>query len=121
MRSDYSKLDDILPLKPAVLHILLALVEGPRHGYRLMKDIARMSEGFVNLGPGSLYGSIEKMTDLGLIEPTATPEGGGSESRRRYFRITQVGRRVLLAESERLDTVLSHIRRIGVDLAGGDQ
>ena len=113
-------LADILPLTPAVLHILLALAEGPRHGYRLMKDIARMSEGFVSLGPGSLYGSIERMTELGLIEPTEDPDANGEPSRRRYFRITRTGRQTLLAESARLDNVLSHIRRIGVEAAGND-
>ena len=115
--AEHSSPAEFLPLTPAVLHILLALGDGPRHGYRIMKDIARMSEGMVSLGPGSLYGAIERMTDLGLIERAPPPE---KPSRRRAFRITALGRQTLLAESERLHTVLLHVRRMGLDTGQQD-
>ncbi len=83
-------------LKPADFHILLALAEGPRHGYGIMKEVERESNGGVRLEIGSLYRLLARMLDAGLIE-----EADGDE-RRRYYRISRLGRRVLKAEAGRL-------------------
>jgi DNA-binding PadR family transcriptional regulator len=84
------------PLKPADFHILLALAEGPCHGYGIMKEVERESNGDVRLEIGSLYRLLARMLDSGLIE-----EVDGDE-RRRYYRLSRLGRRVLKAEAERL-------------------
>jgi DNA-binding PadR family transcriptional regulator len=84
------------PLKPADFHILLVLVEGPRHGYGIMKEVERESAGDLRLEIGSLYRLLARMLDRGLIE-----EADGDE-RRRYYRISRLGRRILKAEAERL-------------------
>jgi DNA-binding PadR family transcriptional regulator len=91
------------PLSPAVLHILLALAEGEKHGYAIMLEAERLSEGQVKLGPGTLYGSIKKMLANGLIEESnERPDPALDDERRRYYRLTQDGERVLAAETERL-------------------
>jgi DNA-binding PadR family transcriptional regulator len=84
------------PLKPADFHILLALAEGPCHGYGIMKEVERESNGDVRLEIGSLYRLLARMLDSGLLE-----EVDGDE-RRRYYRLSRLGRRVLKAEAERL-------------------
>jgi DNA-binding PadR family transcriptional regulator len=83
-------------LKPADFHILLALAEGPCHGYGIMKEVERESNGDVRLEIGSLYRLLARMLDAGLIEEV---EG---DERRRYYRLSRVGRRVLKGEAERL-------------------
>jgi DNA-binding PadR family transcriptional regulator len=83
-------------LKPADFHILLALVQGPRHGYGLMKEVERESQGGVRLEIGSLYRLLARLLDSGLIEE------GLEIERRRYYRISRMGRRVLKAEAARL-------------------
>ncbi|HEY3210108.1 MAG TPA: PadR family transcriptional regulator [Actinomycetota bacterium] len=92
-----------LPLSPAVFHILLALATGEMHGYAIMHEVAILSDGQVNIGPGTLYGSIKKMLAQGLIvESARRPDPKLDDERRRYYRITQEGRRLLGAEAERL-------------------
>ena len=83
-------------LKPADFHILLALTQGPRHGYGLMKEVERESRGGVRLEIGSLYRLLARLLDSGLIEEADEDE------RRRYYRLSRQGRRVLQAEAERL-------------------
>lgn len=83
-------------LKPADFHILLALTQGPRHGYALMKEVERESRGGVRLEIGSLYRLLARLLDTGLIEEADEDE------RRRYYRLSRQGRRVLQAEAERL-------------------
>ena len=92
-----------LPLTPAVLHILLALADGERHGYAIAQDVETMSGGDVRMGPGTLYGTIQRMLRGALIEE-ATPRGraAGDDERRRYYRMTSFGRRVLELELQRL-------------------
>lgn len=95
--------DNLLPLSPAVFHILLSLGEGDRHGYALKREIAKRTNGKLKLGPGVLYGSINKMLELGLIEESAErPDPHLDDERRRYYRITTFGRQVARAEAARM-------------------
>jgi len=91
-------------LKPADFHILLALSDGPRHGYGIMKEVERESSGGVSLEIGSLYRLLGRLLDAGLIE-----DADGDE-RRRYYRISRLGRRVLKGEAERLAGLVDLIR-----------
>jgi DNA-binding PadR family transcriptional regulator len=94
----------LLPLTPVVLHILVALADGERHGYAISRDVEEQTKGAVRLGPGTLYGSLQRMTDAGLIREVASPaEAEGSHAeRRRYYAITALGRNALRADAERL-------------------
>jgi DNA-binding PadR family transcriptional regulator len=94
---------DLLPLSPAVLQILLALADEERHGYGIMKEVEGRTGGEVRLGPGTLYGSIKRMLADGLIaESDERPDPELDDQRRRYYRITDFGRRVAGAEAARL-------------------
>ncbi|HTX79710.1 MAG TPA: PadR family transcriptional regulator [Longilinea sp.] len=91
------------PLTPAVYHILLALVESEKHGYAIMKDVEAQTGGQIKMGPGTLYGSIKRMLAAGLIEEAEErPDPELDDERRRYYRLTALGVRVVSAESERL-------------------
>lgn len=92
------------PLKPADFHILLALAEAPLHGYGIMKEVERESNGGVRLEIGSLYRLLGRLLDTGLIEDAS------SDDRRRYYRITRLGRRALRAEAERLAGLVDLVR-----------
>jgi DNA-binding PadR family transcriptional regulator len=95
--------DGLLPLPPAMFHILLCLAEGERHGYALKREIARRTDGKLILGPGVLYGSIQKMLDQGLIEESDDrPDPHLDDERRRYYRVTLFGRKVVHAEAARM-------------------
>jgi DNA-binding PadR family transcriptional regulator len=105
-------LTPIQPLSPAVFHILLALVEGEKHGYAIMKDVEMQTNGGLRMGPGTLYGSIKRMLAAGLIEETEErPDPELDDERRRYYRLSQVGRSAVVAESERLAQALRTVRR----------
>jgi DNA-binding PadR family transcriptional regulator len=100
---DQSAAIDLTPLSPAVFHLLLALGDGERHGYALKREIALCTGGKLNLGPGVLYGSINKMLELGLIEESDDrPDPHLDDERRRYYRITSYGRKVARAEAARM-------------------
>jgi DNA-binding PadR family transcriptional regulator len=102
-------LDRLLPLKPKVLHILLALADGPRHGYSIMQEVAARSEGQVRLWPAGLYGALRELEDDDLIaEPDKRPSD--DDERRRYFELTPLGKRVLTAEVRRLEVIVDHAR-----------
>lgn len=95
--------ESLLPLSPTIFHILLALVEGERHGYGIMQETARVSSGRVNLGPGTLYRSIKRLLSDGLIEESAErPVPELDDERRHYYRLTPFGLRVAKAEAQRL-------------------
>ena len=100
-----------LPLTPVVLHMLLALAgeRQGKHGYALAKEVEEVSEGQIRMGPGTLYGSIQRMIDAGLIDEAARRTADDDE-RRRYYRITPLGRRVLELELARLNAVLAIAR-----------
>jgi len=110
-RSDRVTPDDLLPLNPPVFHVLLALARGERHGYAMMQEVAHDTAGAINLGPGTLYYSLQKMLERGLIEEAderPDPESGGE--RRRYYRITPFGREVAQAEARRLEQAVELAR-----------
>jgi DNA-binding PadR family transcriptional regulator len=93
----------LLPLTPAVFHILLALTDEERHGYGIMQEVAGQTNGQLRLGPGTLYGSIKRMLARGLIEESGErPDPALDDERRRYYRLTDFGRRAAKAEAERL-------------------
>ena len=94
---------ELLPLTPAVFNILLALADGEKHGYGIMLDVEANTEGQMQMGPGTLYGSIKRMLKAGLIvESDERPDPDLDDQRRRYYRMTGLGRKVLGAEAERL-------------------
>ena len=96
------------PLTPAVLHILLALLMGERHGYGIMKQIEADSQGKVKMGPGTLYGSMGRMMDAGLIrESDKRADPDMDDERRIYYRLTSLGRAALEAELKRYRGVVS--------------
>jgi DNA-binding PadR family transcriptional regulator len=95
--------DSLLPLPPATFHILLAVADDERHGYGIIQDVAARTNGSLRLSPGTLYRSIQRMLEQGLLvevkERPATPD---DDERRRYYRITPLGRLVAEAEARRL-------------------
>ncbi len=94
-----------LPLSPASLHILLALVTEEMHGYRIMQEISQHSQGQYKIGPGTLYDNLQKLMSQSLVEE-AKKGGKDEDSRRRYYRLTKLGRGVLAAEVGRLEDVI---------------
>ena len=93
----------LLPLSPAIFHILLSLGAGERHGYAIKREITARTGGKLKLGPGMLYASIRKMLESGLIEETdERPDPHLDDERRRYYRITNLGRRTAQAEAARM-------------------
>jgi len=101
-----------LPLTPAVFHILLALIDGEKHGYAIMREVEKATEGRKKLGPGTLYGAIKRLLESSLIaEMDERPDPALDDSRRRYYGLTDFGRRVLAAEADRLDFLLELARR----------
>ena len=105
-------------LKPTDFHVLLVLVDGPRHGYGIMKEVERESGGKVSLEIGSLYRLLARMLDAGLIEE-AGAEDRQKDERRRYYRISRLGRRILKAEAGRLAGMVE-LFRVRKLLPGGD-
>ena len=113
----------LLPLTPAVFHILLALADGEKHGYAIMQEISARTGGAMRMGPGTLYGSIQRMLKDGLIiesqERTGPVHG---QERRRYYRLTGFGQRVLQAEARRLEQLvhIAHSKHVlpGLRTAG---
>ena len=104
--------EKILPLTPAVLHILLALADGEKHGYAIMQEVEEFSQGQVKMGPGTLYGSIKRMLQSRLIvESGERPDPELEDERRRYYGLTDFGQRVLTAELARLEMLLTVSRR----------
>ena len=96
-------IDQFLPLPLPIFHLLLALVNGERHGYALKREILQRTDGKLNLGSGALYGSINKMLEQELIEESdERPDAHLDDERRRYYRITALGRKVVQAEALRL-------------------
>jgi len=97
------------PLTPAVVHVLLSLAEGERHGYAILKDVERQTEHRVKLGPGTLYGTLQRLMELGWVEETDGP-AEPVDQRRRYYRLTRGGREALRAEVARLEAVIDAAR-----------
>jgi DNA-binding PadR family transcriptional regulator len=103
--------DELLPLTPAVFHILVALSEGERHGYAIMRQVAEDTGGSLQLGPGTLYGCLKRMLSATLIEESdERPDPNLDDERRRYYRITDFGVRTVRAEAKRLATAVTAAR-----------
>jgi DNA-binding PadR family transcriptional regulator len=96
---------EFLPLSPASLHILISLAGQDRHGYGIMQEVSAQSDGQYTLGPGTLYDNLQKLLDARLVEEAPAPRGE-TDSRRRYYRLTAFGKRVLNAEILRLETAI---------------
>jgi DNA-binding PadR family transcriptional regulator len=98
----------LLPLAPAVFHILLALADGERHGYSIMQEIAAQTQGKFRIGPTTLYRSIKQMLEAGLIvETDERPDPAVDDERRRYYRLTTFGQQVALAEIRRFERTIA--------------
>lgn len=105
----------LLPLPPATLHILLALTDGERHGYAIIQDVAARTDGELRLSPGTLYRSIQRMLEQGLIvEALRRPAAALDDERRRYYRITPFGTAVARAEVRRLAQLVKLARARGL-------
>jgi DNA-binding PadR family transcriptional regulator len=107
MENAAPEIDILLPLTPVVSHILLALADQERHGYAIMQEVIAMTQGRMRMGPGTLYGSIKRMLKANLIiESEERPAPELDDERRRYYRLTDFGRQVLIAEAQRLSTLV---------------
>ena len=101
----------LLPLTPAMLHVLLALADGDKHGYAVIKEVARRTGGEVALGAGTLYALIKRLLAEGMIDEIAErPDPALDDERRRYYRLTPFGREVAVAEVERLEGIVAQAR-----------
>lgn len=107
--------EELLPLTPAVFHILLALADRERHGYAIMAEVTETTDGQIKLGPGTLYGTIKRLLAARLIEESGErPDAELDDERRRYYRLTDFGRQVLQAEVQRFSRMIKVARRNGV-------
>jgi DNA-binding PadR family transcriptional regulator len=106
MKEDF---DQFVPLSAAALHILLALASEERHGYGIMREVARQSEGRYKLGPGTLYDNLQRLLDQGFVEERS-PRSSGDDPRRRYYRLSRFGRGLLATEISRLEGVVREAR-----------
>jgi DNA-binding PadR family transcriptional regulator len=101
------------PLTPAVMHVLLSLSGGERHGYAILKEVLLHTNNQVRLGPGTLYGTLQRLMECGWVEETDGP-GGDTDERRRYYRLSRSGREALKAEVDRLDALVRGARARGI-------
>jgi DNA-binding PadR family transcriptional regulator len=101
-----------VPLTPAVFHVLLALAGGRRHGYAIAKDVEKLSHGEVRMGPGTLYGTLRRLLDQGWIVVSSAPLG--VDERRRYYRLTSLGRKAVEAEVARMHTLVRAARAVKI-------
>jgi DNA-binding PadR family transcriptional regulator len=107
--------ESFLPLPRDTFQILVSLADRERHGYSVMQDVAQRTDGAVRLSPSTLYASIKRLLEQELIEELAErPDPEHDDERRRYYRLTQLGRRVAMAEAVRLERLLSDARASGL-------
>jgi DNA-binding PadR family transcriptional regulator len=112
------EVERFLPLPASVMHVVVALADGEKHGYAIMRDVAELSGGAVRMGSGTLYGSIKRMLDQGLIEEAdERPDPALDDQRRRYYRLTALGHRVGAAENRRLWSLVdaARLRQLGLN------
>lgn len=114
MAFDPNEIAEHLPLPPATLHILLALAAGDRHGYGIIQDVEERTGGDVTLSAGTLYRTIQRLLERGLISEPRTSTRLRDDPRRRYYRITPLGRAVARAESQRLSDLVRVARGVGL-------
>ena len=107
--------ESLLPLPQAAFHILVALAQGDRHGYAIMQDVAAGTGGNLKLNPGTLYTTIRRLLEQGLvIELDERPDPEEDDERRRYYRLSELGREVAKAEAARLRQTLAFARQAGL-------
>jgi len=103
--------DDCLPLTPAMFEVLISLADGEKHGYAVLKEVSRRSDGRVVLSPGTLYAIIRRFVNDGIVaESDERPHAALDDERRRYYRMTEFGREVAHAEARRMETALGMAR-----------
>lgn len=108
----------MLPLTPAIFHILLALADDERHGYSIMQHIAETTDGQIKMGPGTLYGTIKRLLAMKMIEESdERPDPKLDDERRRYYKLTPFGRKVLSAEVSRYSRMVKTAKAVGVAIA----
>jgi DNA-binding PadR family transcriptional regulator len=106
-RNAHADPQHLLPLPSSSFHVLLVLAEAEKHGYAIMREVDRISEGAVRMGPGTLYGTIKRLLEMGLVEESGErPDPELDDERRRYYRITGLGERVVTAEVRRLSRMI---------------
>lgn len=105
--------ESFLPLPKDVFHILVSLADRDRHGYSVMQEVAERTGGAVKLSPSSLYSAIRKLLEQGLIEELAERPSDDDE-RRRYYRLTKLGRGVAMAEAQRMEQMIASARKVGL-------
>ncbi len=102
---------ELAPLTPAVFHVLLSLADGERHGYGIMQEALRQSDGRFRMGPGTLYGTLQRLLEQELVEESdERPDAGLDDARRRYYKLTRRGRQSLKAELDRMAVLLRKAR-----------
>jgi DNA-binding PadR family transcriptional regulator len=107
--------ESLLPLPPATFHILIALADGDRHGYGIIQDVVTRTDGELKLSAGTLYRSIQRIVEQGLvIETRDRPKPEFDDERRRYYRLTDFGRQVAKAEARRLSKLIGFARATGL-------
>jgi DNA-binding PadR family transcriptional regulator len=107
--------ESFLPLPRDTFHILVSLADKERHGYSVMQDIAERTDGALRLSPSSLYASIKRLLEQGLIEELAErTDPQHDDERRRYYRLSRLGRQVAIAEARRLERLLADARATGL-------
>jgi DNA-binding PadR family transcriptional regulator len=107
--------EEFLPLPSSSFHVLLVLADAEAHGYAIMREVERISDGAVRMGAGTLYGTIKRLLELGMVEESGErPDPELDDERRRYYRVTGLGERVVRAEVRRLSTMIerSVLRRL---------
>jgi DNA-binding PadR family transcriptional regulator len=103
--------ESMLPLTPAVFHVLLALASGERHGYAIMQEVDESTEGQIKMGPGTLYGTVKRLLEAQLIEESdERPDPHLDDERRRYYRLSGVGEQVVRAEAQRYADIVKLAR-----------
>ena len=103
--------ESFLPLTPAMFHVLLALADGEKHGYAILKEVALRTDDKVRLSAGTLYGNLARLEASGMIAESGNrPAFGLDDERRRYYRLTELGRSVAVAEARRMEETLSQAR-----------
>jgi DNA-binding PadR family transcriptional regulator len=115
---DEPSAESFLPLHKDVFHILVSLADGDRHGYSVMQDVAERTSGAVKLSPSSLYSAIRRLLEQGLIQELEERPANDDE-RRRYYRLTKLGRSVAMAEARRMEQMLASARSVGLTPSRG--
>jgi DNA-binding PadR family transcriptional regulator len=113
---DTESVDDLLPLPPATFHILLAVLNGERHGYAIIQDVEARTEGELRMSAGTLYRSVARMVEQGLIAEVTRRRTISDDERRRYYRVTPFGTAVARAEMRRLSQLVRLARASGLTL-----